>query len=202
MKILVKTINAYSFSELDETARQEAKNNVALKVREPVLFSEDLREVLREDLGLYYLRTYYSLSHCQGDGLCLYGIITFEELFDNLKFRKIAFKGIHHKQIQSISNELQYIDFKHKGRYYYANSVYIGSCENNPTDRQEAIIEKVIKNVKSWYFSFCKEWENRGYEYFYEIFDEDMELICSEYDYLFTENGELIDDKGYLELTA
>ena len=197
MKKLVKTITAYTFDELDEFAQEEAKNNVALKVREPMFFSEDLIESLKEDFGLYHLKTFYSLSYCQGDGLCLHGKITFEELFDNKKFKKIAFKSIHHKQIRSIYNELQGIDFLHTGRYYYANSVNIESIEYYPKDKQIAIIEKVIENVRSWYFSFCKEWEQRGYEYFYEIFDDDMKLICSEYDFLFTESGELIDKDEY-----
>ena len=197
MKTLVRTIIGYSFDELDEIARKVAKSNVVLKEREPMFFSEDLIETLIEDFGLHHLKTYFSLSYSQGDGLCLYGKIYFEELFDNMKFKKIAFKGIHHKQIQSIYDELQGIDFEHRGRYFHEKSVYIESQEYNPTDKQMAIIDKVVENVKAWYFSFCKEWEKRGYEYFYEISDDEMEMICSEYDYLFTENGELIDNSEY-----
>ena len=199
MKTLVKSITAYSYDELDEYVKKEAKNNVALIVREPILFSEDLIEALKEDFGLHHLKTCFSLSHCQGDGLCLYGRIHFDELFDNKKIKKIAFNGIHHKQIQSIYNVLLHIDFEHNGRYFHKNSVCIYSDEYNPTSKQLIIIDKVVENVKRWYYSFSKEWEQRGYEYFYEIYDEDMKLICSEYDYLFMKNGKLIDTSEYLE---
>ena len=199
MKQLTKTVTAYSFGELDDVTREDAKRNVLEYERLPEFFSQDVTETLKTDFGLYHLKTFYSLSYCQGDGLCLYGKITFEELFDNVKFKKTAFKGIHHKQIQSIYDELQGIDFEHRGRYYHANSVCIESHEYNPTDRQQAIIEKVIGNVKAWYFSFCKEWEKRGYEYFYEISDEYMVMICDVNDFLFTDEGELINQNEYTE---
>jgi len=199
MKQLAKTITGYSFGELDEFTRQDAKMSVLEQEHLPAFFSQDLKETLSDDFGLRHLKTFYSLSNCQGDGLCLYGRITFEELFNNCKFRKIAFKDIHHKQIQSIYGELQGIDFEHRGRYYYANSVNIESHEYNPTDKQAAIIEKVIGNVKAWYFAFCKEWEKRGYTYFYEISDEEMTMICNENDFLITEEGALINQNEFTE---
>ncbi|MCL2312783.1 MAG: hypothetical protein FWC41_09925 [Firmicutes bacterium] len=199
MKTLVKMITAYSFNELEEYARDEAKKKILEYDRLPEFFSEDLTEILKADFGLHNLKTYYSLSYCQGDGLCLCGKITFDELFDNKNFKKIAFKGIHHKQIQSIYNVLHEIDFKHQSRYYYANSIDIESYEYNPTDKQMAIIDKVIKNVKTWYFSFCREWEKRGYEYFYEMSDDVMKETCWANDYLFTENGSLINQYEYSE---
>jgi hypothetical protein len=160
-----------------------------------------LTEELKERFGLYNLKTCYSLSYCQGDGLCLYGQIEHPELFSNEKFRGIAFKGIHHRQIQSVYDELQQIDFIHRSRYCYAQTVSIESMEYSPTptDKQEAIIEKIIGNVKSWYFEFCREWENRGYDYFYELTDSDMQEICEEKEYFFTQDGQLIDMGLYSE---
>ena len=204
MKTLTKTITltAYLFNELDEYIKETAKSNVLEYDRLPEFFTEDVRYELIENFGLSHLKSYYSLSYCQGDGLCLYGRITASELFDNEKFKKIAFKGIHHKQIQSVYDVLQNIDFEHQGRYYHAKTVYIESHEYDPTNRQIDIIRNVVENVKSWYFMFCREWEERGYEYFYEISDEDMEYVCNEYNYLFTEKGKLINSDEYEELTA
>ncbi len=200
MKKLVKEITAYRYSELAEQAREQAKRNYCEENCLPELFSEDLVETLKDKFGLHNLKTYFSLSNCQGDGLCLCGHISPSELFENNKFKRIAFKGIHYKQIQSIEDELQGIDFRHKGRDCHANSVSIDSCEDNPTDRQESIIEKIIQNVKSWYFSFCDEWEEIGYDYFYEIADNCMQEVCDANDYLFTEKGQLINQDEYAEL--
>jgi len=199
MKTLTKTIIGYPFNELDEFAYEKAKSSVVQKERLPDFFSKDLTETLKEKFGLRHLKTYYSLSNNQGDGLCLVGKIIYAELFDNHRFRKIAFKGIHHKQIISVFEVLQNIDFIHNGMYYHPYSVCVKSHECEPTDRQMAIIEKIVKNVKSWYFAFCKEWEQLGYEYFYTISNEDMEMICEEYDYMFTEEGALIDTNDFLE---
>jgi hypothetical protein len=201
MKSLTKTITAYSFNELDEFTQADAKRSVLDYEHLPEFFSQDLTETLKEDFGLHHLKTYYSLSYCQGDGLCLHGNISFSELFENGKFKKIAFKDIHPNQIKSVRDELQKIDFIHRSRYCHVNTVCIESHEYDPTEKQMAVIEKIVSNVKSWYLAFCKEWEKRGYDYFYEISDDDMEMVCSEYDFLFTEEGKLVNKDEFVELT-
>jgi hypothetical protein len=203
MKTLVKHITAYQFEELETKARENAKANYLLKEHLPDFFSEDLGYELQETYGLNHLKTCYSLSYCQGDGLCLCGQISRSELFDNDKFKKIAFAGIHYKQIQSVYDVLQGIDFEHRSRYCYAETVHIESrCYDDATGKQKEIIDRVIGNVKSWYLSFCKQWENQGYDYFYEISDEDMKERCNDADYFFTEDGKCIDEDEYKELTA
>jgi hypothetical protein len=202
MKILTKEIKAYQYHELEEYAKEQARADYLSKEHLPEFFSLDIKMELKERFGLFNLDTYYSLSSCQGDGLCLYGKIYYKELFENENFRKIAFKCIHHKQVQSVKDELQGIDFIHSSRYYHSKTVSIKSHEYNPTDKQELIIEKIIDNVKQWYFAFCKEWENRGYDYFYEISEEVMSAICEEQEHLFEEDGHLIDEYEYKELTA
>jgi len=203
MKLLSKTIKGYTFSELyNKTSRDKAKSSVLEIENPPEFFSEDLREMLFEVYGLRNLRTYFSLSFSQGDGLCLHGKITFSELFENPKFKQIAFKGLHHRQVYSIYDQLYSIKFEHSGRYFYANSVSMKSAVHDPTEKQAAIIGKVVCNIKKWYFSFCSDWEKRGYTYFYDISDNDMECICSDSGYLFTEQGTIIDQKEYLELSA
>ena len=202
MKKLAKKNVAYRYDELERCAQEKAKTKYLAEERLPQFFSENLVEMLSGKFGLKNLKTYYSLGYCQGDGLCLYGKIEWTELFDNDKFKKIAFKGIHYKQIQSIENELQGIDFDYQSRYYCANSVDIQSREYDPTDKQMEVIDKIVENVKSWHFSFCKEWEKIGYDYFYEISDSDMQEICDANDYLFTKDGQLIDQDEYTELAA
>jgi hypothetical protein len=199
MKTLVKEVKAYRFEELNEFARETAKMNYLENEHLPEFFSEDLTETLKEQFRLSNLNTYYSLSNCQGDGLCLHGHITHSELFSNGKFKEIVFKGIHHRQIQSVYDELQKIDFIHSSRYYYAKTVSIESIEYNPTGKQSVIIEQIIENVKSWYFEFCREWEKCGYSYFYEISDEDMIDGCELGDYWFTGDGQVIDTDKYKE---
>ena len=146
MKKLAKEIIAYRYDELEKYAQEKAKADYLAEEHLPEFFSEDLVEMLNEKFGLKNLKTYFSLSNCQGDGLCLYGKISYSELFENDKFKKTAFKGIHYKQIQSVKDELQGIDFEHQSRYYHANTVNIESHEYNPTSKQREIIDKIIEN--------------------------------------------------------
>jgi len=203
----MKTLIAYSFNELDKFARNDAKCSVRAYERLSDFFSNKIVQTLKDDFGLHHLKTFYSLLYCQDDGLYLCGQITASELFNNDKFKKIAFKGINHKQIiESISNELTGIDFTNTGNdCYNANTVSIESNQSRETEENEkqmVIIYKVVKNVEKWYFKFCKEWEKRGYKYFNEISDEDMNMICTSDNLMFTKEGFLINKDEYLELTA
>jgi hypothetical protein len=201
MKILIQEIRAYQFMELNETARETAKMNCLATEHIPDFFSEDLRETLADKFGLSHLNTYFSLSNCQGDGLCLYGHISASEIFDNDRFKKIALKNIHHRQIKSAESLLHRIDFEHRGRYYHSKSVFIDNCDGDClTDRQENVINMIVENVKAWYNSFCSEWETYGYRYFHEISDEDMIESCEAGDYWFTEDGQTVNMNKYREI--
>jgi len=202
MKTLVRNITAYQYDELEVDAKEKAQQSYLEKDHLPEFFSEDLENELRERFGLNNLQTCYSLTDCQGDGLYLYGKINYPELFDNEKFRKIALKGIHHRQIQSVNDKLQEIVFIHRSRYSYAGTVSIEWQECELSDKKEAIINKIIGNVKSWYFSFCDKWEKKGYDYFYNISESNMREICNEEKCFFTQDGYLIDTNEYKEVTA
>ncbi|GHT54995.1 hypothetical protein FACS189451_00100 [Bacteroidia bacterium] len=200
MKKLVREITAYRYGELEEYAREKARENYLAEEHLPEFFSDDLTAELQEQYGLNHLKTYYSLSYCQGDGLCLYGRINHSELFGNGKFKKVAFEGIHYRQIQSVYDVLQGIDFEHCNRYFNAKTVCIDShFYDDATDRQMEIIERIAANIQSWYFSFCREWEKRGYDYFYKISDEEMREICEINDYFFAKGGQSINMDEYSE---
>jgi len=189
---LVKEIEGFTFSELNSDAQHTAKGCVLEYEREADWFSEDIVNDLLESFGISELTPYFSLSYSQGDGLCLSGSISFNDLL-NEKFRKIAFAGIHHTQIKSIAQYLFRVEFLHSGNYYYSSSVNITDmCDNDVPDNQEAIIEKVIANIKKWYADFCRQWEKRGYMYFYEISDDEMVEICEDREWFFTDKGKII----------
>jgi hypothetical protein len=200
MKRLIKEITAYRYSELGKSAQKMARKNFLAEEHLAIFFSEDLENALNEQYGLFNLKTYYSLSYSQGDGLCLAGGITYSEIFENSKFKQTAFKGIHDRQIQTVKDELYGFDFEHCNRYCYAGATSIKSRVYKPSEKQEELIEKITRNVKEWYYSFCLKWEQLGYEYFHEMSGKEMEDICATNDCLFTKEGELIDMDGYKEL--
>lgn len=195
MKTFTKTIIGYRYSELSEKAKEKAKEEYIEHDRAPGDFSMMLIEYLKGTYNLQNLDTYYSLSYSQGDGLCLYGEISYSEIFHNEMFRKIALKGLRGGQITSVKENLFKVNFKHSGRYYYANSTNIESEENsyNITDKQYSLLEIVASNITDWYLSFCKEWEDIGYDFFYKVSDEEMEENSDANDYYYEEDGILLD---------
>ena len=94
------TLNVYKFNELSEDVQQKVIDKYYENETYPFL-SEDLTESCKEylkenDCNYSDIKLYYSLSNCQGDGLCFTG-----EIEKNGKCLKI----------------------QHTGRYYHSKSV-------------------------------------------------------------------------------
>ncbi|MCL2313399.1 MAG: hypothetical protein FWC41_13165 [Firmicutes bacterium] len=189
--IIEKTL--YQFHELSETAKEKAikdylNDNDDLTYQ----FSDMVVEELKYLYGLKNLKTYYSLSYCQGDGLCLSGYITPEEIFDNENFSSIALAGIDPKDIEIAKADYITVKFDHKGRYYYANSVDIDfDYSDYHSDETERIMYAIIENIKKWYFDVCAKFEKTGYSFFYEMENDDFQEMAECNDWWFDENGKL-----------
>lgn len=195
-KIVSKEYEVFTFSELSTEAKEVVKNWY-LQDMDAEVFTGNISEVLSSEYGINTLETFYSLSYCQGDGLCLYGYIPFTALKSE-KFKKIAFKGFtisDYKAFSELENYASQIDFNHNSRYYYASSVNIDIDYYCNSSKMEKLIDKMINklltNIKSWYFSECSKFENEGYSYFYEISEEDLNENCECNDYEFTADGKL-----------
>lgn len=202
MKKYNQIVEAYNYSELSKEAKEVAKQKYLDTYRDTDFFSEDLIQDLCEKYGLCNLKTYYSLSYCQGDGLCLEGKIDDSEIFNNPLFRKIALKGLVGRQIQLAEDCIAGVAFNHNGRYYYAKSTNIENVDNHydMTDKQQKVIDKVIENINDWYLEFCAQWEKYGYEYFYEVDDETMVDMSEANLWVYDENGNITDVSGLEEV--
>ena len=196
MKTLTKEYKVYSFLELSAEAKEKVKQWY-LEGQEADIFTDDIKEILSSEYGITTLSTYYSLGYCQGDGLCLYGYILFNDLKSD-KFKNIAFKNFtisDYKAFHELENYASKIDFKHNGRYYYANSTDIDIdyyCNSNKMEKLiDKMINKLLTNIKHWYFAECNNFEKDGYSYFYEIDDSDLSEICDNNNYTFLADGNL-----------
>ena len=85
-------IITHSLNELSKDAQQNAIENIknSKKLESEIefqyeIFSEDTKEYLKE-LNFNNIELYYSLSYCQGDGLCFIGDIYLSDLFKNENF--------------------------------------------------------------------------------------------------------------------
>lgn len=192
MRIITKEFKIYKYEELSKKAKEKVKQDY-IEDTDPNNFTYDLIDDLRS-IGLKNLRSYYSLSYYQGDGVCLAGYIDFEEITPQLK--KIFCKDFILSDYKIFNSLKKYsrIDFNNIGTYYHKNSVEIdiyidGSFDIKKRNNHRKLSDKLIKNVKEWYFDKCDEYEKLGYEFFYGIEDEDLEEFCDAMKYEFLEDG-------------
>ena len=195
MRIITKEFKVYKYEELSEKTKEKVKQDYINN-----LDANDFTYTIIEDLhsiGLKNIRPYYSLSYCQGDGFCLAGHIDFDEI--NSELKKIFCKDFilsDYKILKSLK-DYSYIDFNHIGRYYHKNSVEIdiyidGSFDDRTYNNHKKLANKLINNIKEWYFDKCNEYEKQGYEFFYGISDEELQEYCNSMDYKFFDDGTIL----------
>ena len=201
MRTITKEYTIFKYSELSEKAKEKVKRWY-LDGQDADIFSDMVIADL-ENIGLNNLKPYFSLSYCQGDGLCLYGYIDFDEIEKSDELKKIFYKdfnGSDYKAISTLKSYVTKIDFIHSGRYYHKytvkidiNTDYIYNFEDTETEQLiEKAVEKLLTNIDKWYKETCDAYEKRGYEYFYEISEEDLEEVCAFNEYEFFVDGELV----------
>ncbi|MBQ2671701.1 MAG: hypothetical protein IJG00_02710 [Clostridia bacterium] len=194
MRTITKEVKIYSYSELSEEAKNKVRNDYINNL-DSNIFTEQIIEDLREK-GLKNLRPYYSLSYCQGDGLCIYGSIDFKEITGELK--NIFYQDFKLSDYKALKNLKKYsqINFNHSGRYYHKYSVDIdiyidGNLSPKGYENHRKVAGKLIKDIKEWYLDLCDEYEKQGYDFFYGIEDDELQEYCQAMGYEFLENGTL-----------
>ena len=197
MRTITKEVKIYSYSELNEEAKNKVRYDYINNL-DSSIFTEQIIEDLREK-GLENLRPYYSLNYCQGDGICLYGNIEFDEITEGLKniFYK-DFKLSDYKALKKLK-EYSQISFNHSGRYYHKYSVDIdiyidGNLSPKSYENHRKVADKLLANIKEWYLNLCDEYEKQGYDFFYGITDDEMNEYCNAMEYEFLQDGTLFDE--------
>ena len=152
------------------------------------------------------LNVQYSLSSCQGDGFNIYGKINAENIFNCLekhnggthleKFEDVL-TDKEKKTILAYAEECGAINLPMNKLYCYSLADYIDVYNDweislmyaDYTDINVDVLKKFEEVVRGIFHTLCKVYEKWGYEYFYEIADEDMEEMCESNGYEFLEDG-------------
>lgn len=186
MRTETKEIKVYKFNELSDEAKEKVENTY-LELQDADFFEINCKELLKEDYGIDTLDIAFSLNNCQGDGLCLYGKVSFEK---DTKFFEIATKELTDEEKKIAIDNISYINFdKFNHSYCHVHTVHIEIDGEDETDENKEIYNKIILNVKQWFYSTCRKFEDFGYDYFYEVTEEDLEAWCEANEYEFLENG-------------
>lgn len=182
----------YDFDELSESAKEKARNAYLEDFRDCEFFTEDCLAQLEGLFPNSDLKVEYSLSYCQGDGFNIYGKMKLSDAidfvlhktsnFDNKTIR--FFKWL--KDLGYTLNLSDYNDFAYDIMDDLEQDGYTSDYENH--EKMLSVFNKVFKDLIE---ELCKEFENDGYNYFYEVEDdEEIKEIWSVNEYLgFYEDG-------------
>ena len=206
MRTATVEYEVYKFSELSAEAKEKVKQWY-LDGQPEFIFTEDCKEDLKSLFGKNNLDVQYSLGYCQGDGFNIYGEIDAESIFECLEEHRAGtqfaeFENMltdkEKKTILNYANECGKIELPINNRYCYCIADYIDIADNweydlevysNYKNINKEALEKFESLVKGIFKKICAIYEKWGYEFFYEISDEDLEEVCEANEYEFLEDG-------------
>lgn len=175
MKTITKTYELYTFDELEQKAKDKARQKYNESHDYPFL-TDDLREYIHEEIkeagykviGVSTtqnpsIRPYCSLSYCQGDGLMFEG--TLEDKDGNT------------------------YTIKHSGHYCHERSTDISGEDK---DGNEIDTKDFEENI---YIPICERIAKRGYEIIeYEESEECFAETCEVNEYTFLSDGTMFNE--------
>lgn len=168
----MKTVNIYNFAELSDDAKKKAIGNYRTTYGFSAFELEDYMDnefadrlgTLTNEFGYNY-----SLSHCQGDGVCFFGEIIGSDLY---ALAKLVYNGNTPNNIEeAIKNEMiDKVSFD-KVNTHYCHKYTVEITVHYPLDVDEELsdndcnaIINFQKAITDWYRDTCDELEHGGYD--------------------------------------
>ena len=199
MKQIVKTYEIYTYNELNEEAKENAKQWY-LDGQD----SEQFTHFVMEDLKILFphseLKIQYSLNNCQGDGFNIYGSV---DLKDVLNYRKDYFSEKEKRTLKFyFCNYDCNIILDENRRYSYSICDKADIAEPIMDELEKWLVRDINKKliyklenaIKHIFTELCNQYEKEGYSYFYEIDDETLSEICDDNEYYFMKDGSFFHD--------
>lgn len=189
MVTITKTINLYEYNELEEQAKEKAKEQFLRERQEyDADYFTDISIGIIENYFLFTdgLEIQWGLSSCQGDGVNIYG-----------KFDLRNVEGM-----EWLKSEVNNFELVENRRYYYSLkfqtenqtvdeiiSEFERTSGNEIADWQVMEVRKMIETVFEKLQEAERKIEDCGYEFFYEVSDEEMEEAADANGILYLEDG-------------
>lgn len=205
MRVETMEYKVYKFNELTEEAKEKVKEWY-LNGQEAFIFTEDCKQDLYNLFGETGLDVQYSLTSCQGDGFNIYGRIDAKNIFDCLEKHNGGTQLAQYedmltekekKTILHYASECGAIELPMNNRYCYSLADYIDIYDDWETTLAYAwyrninvdALKKFENLVKGIFHTLCNAYEKWGYNYFYEVSEEDLEDACNANEWEFLEDG-------------
>lgn len=206
---------AYTYNELSEEAKENAKEQYLYDSDRSYVFYEDIKNYLDEEFPNSELDVQFSLSSRQGDGLNIYGSVAIEDALkistssNDIKEKIEEFALINGLYIELTENSrytysCKFMDIEDINKYsdVFENwsdwlfDPYLFDDEDEYDTWFENFWNKYAKpfilNVYNQFEELDGKFEKDGYDYLYEISDEEMSDLSDINMWEFDEDGNFI----------
>lgn len=189
MVTITKKINLYEYSELEERAKKRAKEHMLNMRRE--CYSDDFTNIAMQIAGNYFpitdgLKIQYSLSFGQGDGVNIYGT------FDLANVEGLEWLKLEVDSFELAENRWDHYSLKSQTKNETVEEIiteFEYASGHEIADWQVMEIKKMVETV----FEKLKEaeWEieKYGYNFFYEVSDEEVQKYANSCGILYLSDG-------------
>ncbi len=195
------TYNIYTYDELSDSAKQNVKDWYLNDPDRVYMFQDDIMENIESLFGKgHNMKVQFSLAYCQGDGLNIYGSVSADEIVNFLKNNKWFENPLNDEEMEIIlfyGDDTNGIELPNNRYSYFCMAEYIDFVDEwaDQLEYYEVknidieLIKKFNDVVVDIFKKLCKMYEKWGYEYFYEISEEELRDMCEANEWEFYENG-------------
>ena len=196
MKTITKEYTLYEYNELNDKAKEKAKQEYLKDYRTQDIFDDDTNSYINELFPNSDLKLQYSFGYCQGDGVNIYGDMNLYDFVYKWKAtdeekRTMEFYLYCWNDCTLESNSYHLYSLKMEKNAIYKAYELIDELENQSIRNiNEDLIKKFYIDLFAYLRLIEKEIANDGYSWFYECDDEEVEEWYESCNVLFYENGE------------
>lgn len=196
MKTITKEYTLYEYNELNDKAKEKAKQEYLKDYRTQDIFDDDTNSYINELFPNSDLKLQYSFGYCQGDGVNIYGDMNLYDFVYKWKAtdeekRTMEFYLYCWNDFTLESNSCHLYSLKMEKNAIYKAYELIDELENQSIRNiNEDLIKKFYIDLFAYLRLIEKEIANDGYSWFYECDDEEVEEWYESCNVLFYENGE------------
>lgn len=199
MRIETQEIEIYEYQELSIESKEKVKQWY-LDGKEASFFHECLTDTLDFLFPNSDLKVTFSLGYRQGDGLNIYGKLNLFEMLEKMGLEEEEKTYLKFYLENGVSD----LNFTSNSRYSYSCKFLEKKEIENYIEEQVEFLEyveveeidqnlllKFYNSTFSYFEKLESEMEKDGYDYFYEISEEDLIELCESNGYEFTKEGKL-----------
>ena len=201
-RIVTKSYDVFTYDELSDEAKAKVKDMfLQWRGEDSDIFTDGCEEALNELFPNSDLKVQYSLAYCQGDGFNTYGKLDVNDLL-NVDLSKYPLNGSNIKPLSdkdAIKSavdkaEISTIDLENNCRYCYSLADHIEivpDYDEDLTDEEVDCLNELENFARSVMGRINSQFEESGYDYFYEMDEDEVREMADANEYEFTEDGKL-----------